>query len=99
MAFWTGDSLGWEGIVAVDGISYEYLGTGSQSLPDLPNFRSATPLSVRYDSQYSNLTFAAEPVEVTASFFSPVIPKDLCRTSVPLSLPDYIGEGDRRRSP
>ncbi|KKA21769.1 Glutaminase GtaA [Rasamsonia emersonii CBS 393.64] len=84
-SFWTGDSLGWEGIVTVDGISYEYLGTGSQSLPELPNFKSATPLSVRYDSQYSNFTFSAGPVEVTASFFSPVIPKDLCRTSIPLS--------------
>lgn len=83
--FWPGNGLGWEGIVTVDGISYEYLGTGSQVLPTFSNLKSATPLSVRYDSQYSNFTFSAGPVEVTASFFSPVIPKDLCRTSIPLS--------------
>ena len=71
--------------VTVDGISYEYLGTGSTTLPSLPNLLPATPLTVSYDSQYSNFTFSAGPVEVTASFLSPVLPKDYCRTSIPLS--------------
>lgn len=83
--YWTGDSLGWEGIVTVDGISFEWLGTGSRNLPALDNLKTAEPLTVSYDSQYSNFTFAAGPIELTASFFSPVIPKDLCRTSIPLS--------------
>ncbi|KAL2042382.1 hypothetical protein N7G274_004872 [Stereocaulon virgatum] len=83
--FWTGVSKGWEGIVTVDGISYEYLGTGSTTLPSLPNLKPAVPLTVSYDSQYSNLTFSAGPVEVTASFLSSVLPKDYCRTSIPLS--------------
>ncbi len=72
-------------MVTVDGVSYEYLGTGSQSLPSLPNLKTAVPLSVTYDSQYSNFTFAAGPVVVTASFLSSVLPTDLCRTSIPLS--------------
>lgn len=90
--FWTGAGLGWEGIIAVDGISYEYLGTGSQSLPRLKNLKTAVPISVSYDSQYSNFTFTAGPVELTASFFSPVLPQDLCRTSIPLSylLTSYV---------
>lgn len=83
--FWPGDSLGWEGIVVVDGISYEYLGTGSQDLPTLDNLKIAIPKTVSYDSQYSNFTFQAGPVEILASFFSPVTPKDICRTSIPLS--------------
>lgn len=83
--FWPGPALGWEGIITVDGVSYEYLGTGSQSLPTLKNFKAAVPLAVSYDSQYSNFTFAAGPVEVIASFLSPVLPQDLCRTSIPLS--------------
>jgi len=83
--FWPGPALGWEGIVTVDGISYEYLGVGSQSLPKLPNLKPAVPLSVSYDSQYSNFTFSAGPVELTARFLSPVLPQDLCRTSIPLS--------------
>lgn len=83
--FWPGNPLGWEGIVQVDGVSYEYLGTGSQVLPTLPNLKSATPLTVSYDSQYSNYTFSAGPVKIEASFLSPVLPKDYCRTSIPLS--------------
>ena len=71
--------------MTVDGVSYEYLGTGSQALPSLPNLQTAAPMDVSYDSQYSNFTFAAGPVEVTASFLSAVIPKDICRTSIPLS--------------
>lgn len=69
----------------VDGISYEYLGTGSQDLPTLQHFKIAKPKSVSYDSQYSNFTFRAGAVEILASFFSPVTPKDICRTSIPLS--------------
>ena len=69
----------------MDGVSYEYLGTGAESLPSIPNLKKATPLAVYYDSQYSNFTFAAGPVEITASFLSAVLPKDLCRTSIPLS--------------
>ncbi|KAI4267423.1 MAG: hypothetical protein L6R38_008261 [Xanthoria sp. 2 TBL-2021] len=83
--FWPGTPLGWEGIVTVDGISYEYLGTGSTTLPKLPELQPAKPLTVTYDSQYSNFTFAAGPVVITASFLSSVLPEDLCRTSIPLS--------------
>lgn len=61
------------------------MGVGSRDLPKLSNFISALPQTVAYDSQYTNFTFQAGPVEIFASFFSPVIPQDLCRTSIPLS--------------
>ncbi|OCL03285.1 DUF1793-domain-containing protein [Glonium stellatum] len=83
--FWNGAGLGWEGIITVDGISYEYFGTGMSELPVLKNLKKAVPISVSYDSQYSNFTLAAGPVHVTARFLSPVLPTDYCRTSVPLS--------------
>ncbi|RYP78166.1 hypothetical protein DL769_003247 [Monosporascus sp. CRB-8-3] len=83
--FWSGDSVGWEGIVTIDEVSYEYMGAAVQDLPFLPSFKSAVPQDVSFDSQYSNFTFFAGPVRVTASFFSPVIPKDTCRSSIPLS--------------
>ncbi|KAK7520723.1 hypothetical protein IWZ03DRAFT_145197 [Phyllosticta citriasiana] len=83
--FWTGEDIGWEGIVMVDGTAYEFMGNGITDLPLTDNIKYATPLTVTYDSQYSNFTFSAGPVELTASFFSPVIPQDLCRTSIPLS--------------
>ncbi|KAL8668741.1 MAG: hypothetical protein Q9168_006637, partial [Polycauliona sp. 1 TL-2023] len=78
-------TLNKNGIVTVDGISYEYLGIGSTTLPKLPNVQAAKPLTVTYDSQYSNFTFTAGPVVITASFLSSVLPEDLCRTSIPLS--------------
>ncbi|THX52385.1 DUF1793-domain-containing protein [Aureobasidium pullulans] len=83
--FWPGNSAGWEGIIVVDEVVYEYLGTGLQSLPPLDNVKTASPLAVDFDSQNSNFTFRAGPVDLVASFFSPVIPQDLCRTSIPLS--------------
>lgn len=83
--FWQGAPIGWEGIVAVDGISYEYLGTGSRCPPTPARLQSAKPQTVSYDSQYSNFTFLAGPVTIEASFFSPVTPKDVCRSSIPLS--------------
>ncbi|RYP68049.1 hypothetical protein DL771_006890 [Monosporascus sp. 5C6A] len=83
--FWPGDSVGWEGIVTIDEVSYEYMGAAVQDLPFLPSFKAAVPQDVSFDSQYSNFTFLAGPVSVTASFFSPVVPKDTCRSSIPLS--------------
>jgi hypothetical protein len=83
--FWPGTNVGWEGIITVDGVVYEFLGTGLQSLPFFKHIKTATPVAVEFDSQYSNFTFRAGPVDVVASFFSPVIPQDLCRTSIPLS--------------
>jgi hypothetical protein len=83
--FWEGAPVGWEGIVTVDGISYEYLGSGSK-FPSTPaKLHSAIPKTVIYDSQYSNFTFLAGPVTIEASFFSPVTPKDICRSAIPLS--------------
>ncbi|KAI8959156.1 DUF1793-domain-containing protein [Daldinia sp. FL1419] len=83
--FWFGQGLGWEGIVVVDGNSYEYMGTSINDFPELPYYNTTKPLEVRFDSQYSNFTFLAGPVVITASFFSPVIPRDICRSSIPLS--------------
>ncbi|KAI1644047.1 DUF1793-domain-containing protein [Daldinia loculata] len=83
--FWFGQGLGWEGIVVVDGNSFEYMGTSINDFPELPYFNTTIPLEVRFDSQYSNFTFLAGPVIITASFFSPVTPKDICRSSIPLS--------------
>lgn len=83
--FWEGSPIGWEGIVTVDGISYEYLGVGSQCPPTPAKLQAAKPQTVSYDSQYSNFTFLAGPVTIEASFFSPVTPRDVCRSSIPLS--------------
>ncbi|KAI4656365.1 uncharacterized protein J4E79_007918 [Alternaria viburni] len=81
VTFWTGDPIGWSGIIRVDGTAYEYMGDS----PSVQGLQKATPLTVSYDSHYSNFTFDAGPVRVEARFFSPVLPKDLCKSSIPLS--------------
>ncbi|KAI0202914.1 DUF1793-domain-containing protein [Astrocystis sublimbata] len=83
--FWTFASVGWEGVVVVDDIAYEYLGSTNKDLPKETQYTSAVPLAVSFDSQASNFTFEAGPVTITASFLSPVTPKDVCRSSIPLS--------------
>ncbi|XXH01615.1 coq1 putative hexaprenyl diphosphate synthase [Hypoxylon texense] len=83
--FWFGQGLGWQGIVVVDGNSFEYMGRSINDFPELSYFNTTVPLEVKFDSQFSNFTFLAGPVIITASFFSPVTPKDICRSSIPLS--------------
>jgi len=83
--FWTNERVGWEGIVVVDDVAYEYLGSTNRELPADSQYVSASPLAVLYDSQTSNFTFQAGPVTIEASFLSPVTPKDVCRSSIPLS--------------
>ncbi|KAI0486729.1 DUF1793-domain-containing protein [Xylaria cf. heliscus] len=84
-SFWTTDPVGWEGIVVVDDTAYEYLGSTNKELPKEAQYTSAVPLAVSFDSQSSNFTFKAGPVTIEASFLSPVTPKDVCRSSIPLS--------------
>lgn len=83
--FWTTDPVGWEGIVVVDDAAYEYLGSTNRELPKDAQYVSAVPQTVSFDSQSSNFTFQAGPVTIEASFFSPVTPKDVCRSLIPLS--------------
>jgi hypothetical protein len=83
--FWTTEPVGWEGIAVVDNIAYEYMGSTNRELPTEAQYISAVPLGVSLDSQYSNFTFQAGPVTIEASFLSPVTPKDVCRSSIPLS--------------
>ncbi|CAI9636713.1 unnamed protein product [Alternaria burnsii] len=53
--------------------------------PSVNDLHEAIPLTVSYDSHYSKFTFDAGPVRVEARFFSPILPQDLCKSSVPLS--------------
>ena len=80
--FWTGKRVALEGVAYVDNEAYQWLGNSSS---DSNTVKKAELKQVSYDSQYSNFTFHAGPVKILAQFFSPVIPEDLCRTSIPLS--------------
>ncbi|PIL37079.1 hypothetical protein GSI_00771 [Ganoderma sinense ZZ0214-1] len=78
--FWTGTIVGWAGYVKVDGTTYTWLGA-----PNVAGSSKATQKSLEFTSTQSIFTMTAGPVDLTATFLSPVEPSDLVRQSLPLS--------------
>ncbi|KAJ7356633.1 hypothetical protein DFH08DRAFT_770718 [Mycena albidolilacea] len=81
-SFWAGRITAWVGFVRVDGISYTFLGA---PVVDGANFTKATQKSFSFTSTQSTFVLSAGPVDVTATFLSPVEPTDLVKQSIPLS--------------
>ncbi|KAJ4287091.1 hypothetical protein N0V88_007785 [Collariella sp. IMI 366227] len=72
---WTGGILGWQGLVAVDGVTYNWLGAA-------PGPEHAKQVSLEYTSTKSIFTFdLASKVTMTVTFLSPVYPDDMGRQS------------------
>ena len=70
-----GNILGWQGLVAVDGLTYNWMGGSSGPAP-------VKPLSLEYTSTKSIFTFdVAGKVLMTVTFLSPVYPNDMARQS------------------
>ncbi|CCM03143.1 uncharacterized protein FIBRA_05265 [Fibroporia radiculosa] len=87
--FWTGSvgvskpiTLGWAGYINVDGVSYNFLGD-----PGVPNTNAqkAVQTSSVFTSTQSIFTLTAGPVDLTATFLSPVEPSNLLNQSLPFS--------------
>ncbi|KIJ70075.1 hypothetical protein HYDPIDRAFT_78948 [Hydnomerulius pinastri MD-312] len=78
--FWTGATLGWAGYVRVDNTTYNFLGA-----PTVAGAQAATQKSMEFTSTQSNFVMSAGPVDLSASFLSPVEPTDLVKQSTPLS--------------
>ncbi|KHJ32645.1 putative glutaminase [Erysiphe necator] len=73
--FWTGHTVGWAGMIRVDGIVYTWMG--------IPGPQPMTQTAFEYTSTKSIFTFNAEDkVELQATFLSPVTPDDLKRQSL-----------------
>ncbi|TBU49426.1 hypothetical protein BD309DRAFT_76359 [Dichomitus squalens] len=78
--FWTGSILGWAGYVKVDSTTYTWLG-----VPNVAGPSKATQKSFQFTSTQSIFTLSAGPVDLTATFLSPVEPSDLVNQSLPFS--------------
>ncbi|KAK3316675.1 hypothetical protein B0H66DRAFT_301362 [Apodospora peruviana] len=77
--FWTNQIQGWQGLVSVDGVAYNWLGAA-------PGPKVAKQLSLEYTSTKSIFTFDVDgKVTLTITFFSPVYPSDLARQSLQFS--------------
>ncbi|KAL2198179.1 hypothetical protein P885DRAFT_34650 [Corynascus similis CBS 632.67] len=72
---WTGNILGWQGLVAVDGETYNWMGGA-------PGPALVDQVSLEYTSTKSIFTFdVAGKVTLTVTFLSPVFPDDMARQS------------------
>lgn len=52
--FWTGEEVGWEGVITVDNTSYEYMGAGFRNLS--PKLKPYVISSLRSQVVYHSLT-------------------------------------------
>ncbi|KAL1842223.1 hypothetical protein VTJ49DRAFT_5835 [Mycothermus thermophilus] len=72
---WTGGTLGWQGLIAVDEVTYNWMGSW-------PGPQLADQTSVEYTSTKSIFTLdVAGKVTLTVTFLSPVYPHDMARQS------------------
>ncbi|KZS93132.1 DUF1793-domain-containing protein [Sistotremastrum niveocremeum HHB9708] len=78
--FWTGppSNLGWTGYVRVDGTAYRWLGAYAEG-------QQANQTKSSFTATQSLFVLEAGPVELTATFISPIEPMDLIRQSMPFS--------------
>ncbi|KAK4100063.1 DUF1793-domain-containing protein [Parathielavia hyrcaniae] len=87
---WTGNILGWQGLVAVDGVTYNWMGGA-------PGPSLVKQLSLEYTSTKSIFTFdVAGKVTMIVTFLSPVYPDDMARQSQQfsyISLKTRSGDG------
>lgn len=71
----SGNILGWQGLVAVDGVTYNWMGGA-------PGPALVNQVSLEYTSTKSIFTFdVGGKVALTVTFLSPVYPDDMARQS------------------
>ncbi|KAH0587710.1 hypothetical protein H2248_006474 [Termitomyces sp. 'cryptogamus'] len=80
--FWTGQTLGWAGLLMVDGTAYSFLGT--PNVPGMP-FEKAAQKSSQFTATRSIFVLTAGSVDVTVTFLSPVEATDLVKQSTPFA--------------
>ena len=78
-SFHRGNILGWQGFIAVDGVSYNWMGAAPGPPP-------VNQISLEYTSTKSIFTFDVDgKVTMLVTFLSPVYPDDLARQSLQFS--------------
>ncbi|KAJ2958686.1 hypothetical protein NQZ79_g5697 [Umbelopsis isabellina] len=83
-AFWSGTVKGWEGLIRVDGTTYEWMGAASTgSGVNITNVAKQNAITTTPTQTVFSLT--AGPVNVNVTFLSPVEYNDIKRQSIPLS--------------
>ncbi|KAK3937404.1 hypothetical protein QBC46DRAFT_416269 [Diplogelasinospora grovesii] len=90
--FWTAQTQGWQGFVAVDGAVYNWMGAA-------PGPGTVNQVSLEYTSTRSVFIFdVGGKVTLTVTFLSPVYPEDLARQSQQFSYIDVKARSSDRAS-
>ena len=78
--FWNGRTLGWQGLIRVDGVTYNWMGamSGLANIVTQTNYEYTTTKSV-YTQTVNN------EVQLTVTFLSPITPDDWKRQSLVFS--------------
>ncbi|KAJ7481103.1 hypothetical protein B0H11DRAFT_1232531 [Mycena galericulata] len=80
--YWTGSTLGWAGLVNVDGETYSFLGNPVVSGV---TFAKAIQTSAKFTATQSTFFMTAGPIELTVNFLSPVEPESILHQSIPFA--------------
>ncbi|KAI9287619.1 DUF1793-domain-containing protein [Umbelopsis sp. AD052] len=95
--FWTGAVKGWEGMIRVDGTTYEWMGAASGG-GSPPVSHVAKQNSVTTTPTQTVFSLTAGPVNVNVTFLSPVEYDDIKRQSIPLSYVFVTAEANDGKS-
>ncbi|KAH8839872.1 hypothetical protein MCOR27_003049 [Pyricularia oryzae] len=77
--FWTGENLGWQGYVRVDGTNFNWMGGGEGA-------EHVKQLSYEYTATRSIFQFnVGDVVNMTVTFLSPIYPQNLVKQSLQFS--------------
>lgn len=86
-SFWNGRTLGWQGLIRVDGTTYNFMGdmSGLSNLATQTNYQYTATQSI-YTQTVNNA------VKLTVTFLSPITPDDWKRQSLVFSYMDLSVE-------
>jgi Domain of unknown function (DUF5127)/Domain of unknown function (DUF4965) len=93
----TGAVKGWEGMIRVDGTTYEWMGAASGG-GSPPVSHVAKQNSVTTTPTQTVFSLTAGPVNISVTFLSPVEYNDIQRQSIPLSLVFVTAESNDGKS-
>jgi len=80
--FWTGQEVGWTGLIHVDNVTYEWLGYPSSALSDI---EPVTTEAIELRATRSVYTLSAGKVGFNVTFLTPITLDDLKRQALPAS--------------
>ncbi|KAF9071440.1 hypothetical protein BDP27DRAFT_1322140, partial [Rhodocollybia butyracea] len=86
-AFWTNRTVGWSGLLRVDGTPYEWLGQAveDRNLTNQTQVTAATFIGYQVTPTRTIISLKAGAIALNVTFLSPIEPTDLVKQSLPFA--------------